>query len=104
MRLSKLFAVSVKRLVVRNAAWMLVVAFAMQGCATNHLVRWSQEKSSTFSQPYEDYGPYVRPAGLILAMPVAVTWDVLTFPVQWLWGTYPYGNELRPDSSQSAMR
>jgi len=85
---------------LRPRVTLLLLAFslfAFQGCATRHLLRWSRGEASIYPQPHVDSAPYVHPAGAVLAMPVTVVWDVVTFPFQWLWDVYPYGSELVPD-------
>lgn len=89
----------------RRRAALLTLACSLlwlQGCATNHLFRWSHGETSVFTEPYEEYAPYVRPAGLVLGLPVTVVWDVATFPFQWLWDVYPYGSDLGPGNRESA--
>ena len=76
----------------------LALVFGGSGCATNHLLRWNSGEPSWFGEPFEDYAPFVRPAGTVLGLPVTVAWDVVTFPFQWLWDVYPYGDTLTPDT------
>jgi hypothetical protein len=73
-----------------------------QSCATNHLMRWAEGEPSYFSKPYEGYGAYVRPAGLVLGAPLTVAWDVLTLPFQYVWQVFPYGTELSPEKKVSS--
>jgi hypothetical protein len=69
------------------------------GCATGHLLRWSEGKPSIFAQPFKEHAPYVHPTGVILGLPITVVWDVVTWPVQWLSDVYPYGVTLDPATS-----
>ena len=32
----------------------------------------------------------------VLALPITLSWDLLTAPGQWAFGFYPYGNRLEP--------
>ena len=69
----------------------------LQGCATNHLFRWTRGEASQWKQPADNGTDYVRPAGLVLALPVTLVWDGITFPFQWIWGVYPYGPSSSPE-------
>lgn len=84
--------------VARKLAAIPILLFAFQSCATNHLINWGQGRPSIWSQASEDDSAFVRPTGAILAMPVTLAWDVLTFPVQWFWDIHPYGPEFSPES------
>jgi hypothetical protein len=77
---------------------VLLAAACLPACATSHLVRWSKAEKSTFSQPSQDKSVYVRAGGTVVAFPVAVAWDIVTFPFQWFWDVHPYGAELPPDA------
>ncbi len=74
------------------------LAAAASGCATNHLLRWSRGETSYYNRPDKASEPFAVPAGTVLAFPVALAWDVATFPFQWLWGTYPFGEVLSPEN------
>ncbi len=78
-------------------ALALLGLFGLQGCATNHLLRWTRGEASQWKQPAANAVDYVRPAGLILGLPVTVVWDVVSFPFQWVWGVYPYGQASSPE-------
>lgn len=83
------------------AAMLAAGCGGLQSCATNHLLEWSEGKPSIFSQPSEENRSYVHPAGLVLGLPITVTWDVVTFPFQFLWDVFPYGSEMRPEDDVS---
>lgn len=79
--------------------WLPVFALCalLQGCATSHLFSWSKGEPSAFKQPPESKSIYVRPGATVLAFPITVVWDVVTFPFQWLWNVYPYGEDNAPE-------
>ncbi len=76
---------------------LALILLLVPSCATRNLVRWSKGEDSIYQQPVGRNEIFVRAGGTVLAFPVAIVWDVLTFPFQWLWGAYPYGDELDPD-------
>lgn len=69
----------------------------LQGCATNHLFRWTRGEASQWKQPAANGTDFVRPAGLVLGLPVTLVWDGITFPFQLIWGVYPYGPSSSPE-------
>jgi uncharacterized protein YceK len=83
---------------MRRLAPVLAVAALLQGCATSHLINWSKGEPSAYKRPAEGNSVYVRPGATVLAFPVAVAFDVVTFPFQWVWEVYPFGEENAPDS------
>lgn len=85
-----------RRLRLSGLALCLALAGVLPGCATSHLLEWSNERPSTFGQPQEQKSIYVRAGGTVIAFPVTVVWDTATFPFQWIWGVYPYGEETAP--------
>ncbi|MCB9880288.1 MAG: hypothetical protein H6834_00735 [Planctomycetes bacterium] len=87
---------------LRTAALLLLASCAMTSCATQHLFRWARGEQSLYHQPLEKEASFVRPAGTVLVLPVAVAWDIVTFPFQWLWDVYPYGAKLSPDTLEVA--
>lgn len=82
--------------------WLSVITLAalLQGCATGHLIEWSKGEPSAFQQPAPSKSLYIRPGATFLAFPVAVAWDVVTFPFQWLWDIYPFGEDNAPESHE----
>ena len=80
-----------------TTALALLGFLALQGCATSHLFRWTRGEASQWKQPAANATDYVRPAGLILGLPVTVVWDGVTFPFQLIWGVYPYGPSSSPE-------
>ena len=85
----------------RLAALLVLAAFALPSCATQHLLNWSRGERSLFHQPQEEQASFVRPAGTVLVLPVTVVWDILTFPFQWIWDVHPYGPKLEPESLEA---
>lgn len=79
-------------------AFLLAVVACLPACATSHLVRWSRDEQSAYDRPAGEKSIYVRAGGTVLAFPVTVAWDVVTFPFQWFWDVYPYGDENLPES------
>ena len=69
----------------------------ISGCATSNLIEWSKGEPSQFDAPQPHQDVFVRSAGTVLAFPVALAWDVVTFPFQLIWGSYPYGTDKSPD-------
>ncbi len=80
-----------------SLALLAVVMGFVPACATNHLFEWSRGNRSIYPATTKDKAQFIRPLGTILIFPVALTWDVATAPFQWLWGTYPYGDEMHPN-------
>lgn len=76
-------------------ALLLATIALVPSCATKHLLRWNAGKPNYFGEPGARDQEVVRSVGTILGFPVAVVWDVVTFPVQWLWGFDPYGDTFR---------
>lgn len=91
------------RRIRRSASLASVLLLLLSSsCATGHVLNWGEGESSIFRQPGQGIPEaYAHTLGTILAVPVAVVWDVATFPVQLAWGYYPYGNTLTPESSDS---
>ena len=85
---------------LRIAVLALLLGLCLPGCATTHVVAWSKAEPSTFGQPEESKSPFVRPAGTVLALPIAFVWDVVTFPFQWLWDVHPYGEVAAPSADE----
>ena len=87
----------IPKLRLRGIFCALVLVAGLQGCATNHLLRWGNGENSVFAQPLQEQAAYVHPAGVVFGLPLTIVWDVATFPFQWLWGIYPFGDDLHPD-------
>lgn len=75
-------------------AGLLLTATLFSGCATTHAVRWIYGEPSTFHESdSESVDAVLKPA---LAVPMVVggaAFDVLTFPVQALFGVWPWWGE-----------
>ncbi|MFO1050964.1 MAG: hypothetical protein U1F36_01960 [Planctomycetota bacterium] len=80
-------------------ALLLAVLACLPACATSHLVRWSRSEPSIYDQPAAEKSVYVRAGGTVLAFPVVLAWDIVTFPFQWFWDVYPYGDQNQPDEA-----
>lgn len=76
----------------------LALLAALNACATSHLVHWSRGERSSYDPPEPSKSIYVRAGGTVLAFPVALGWDIVTFPFQWFWDVHPYGGENTPES------
>ena len=86
-------------------AFLLATVAVLPSCATKHLLRWNAGKSNYYGAPGERDQEVVRVVGTIGGFPVALVWDVVTFPVQWLWGFDPYGDTFRErDEIEAAER
>lgn len=83
---------------------VLAVCALLPSCATSHLIQWSQGQPSAFNDPPASTAVYTRPGATVLAFPVAVAFDVVTFPFQLIWEVYPYGTENAPESADFATR
>lgn len=78
-------------------AALILASLLTSGCATKHLMRWSRGEASLWANPAANADAYVRPAGAILAFPITLVWDVVTFPFQFFWDVYPYGATMSPE-------
>ncbi len=86
---------------LRLAKLLSVLLLAgLPACATSHLIHWSKAEQSAFDQPEPNKSIFVRAGGTVLAFPVALSWDIVTFPFQWFWDLHPYGAEKSPDYYQ----
>ncbi len=72
-------------------------ALLLSGCATGNLLEWAKGAPSVYNNPQPHQDTVVRAGGTVLAFPVAVAWDIVTFPLQWIWGVYPFGTKERPE-------
>jgi hypothetical protein len=81
----------------RLLAGPALLAFLLTGCATSHVIEWSKGEKSAFNQPNVRQAIFVHTGGTLLALPVAVVWDVVTFPFQILWNVHPYGDVETPE-------
>jgi hypothetical protein len=89
-----------RRLILCCAVTILPV-MATSSCATGHLMEWSAGEPSLYRQPEGEVSQsFVRPAGTIAALPVALVWDIVTLPAQWIWGIYPYGDAASPETAR----
>ena len=87
------------RLTFRRAslACALALSFCLSSCATNHVLAWSVGDPSLYKQnPDPRQRAFLNTGGTVVALPAAVAWDVVTFPIQYIWGIYPYGDTLHP--------
>ena len=87
------------RSVVRRAslACTLALMMCLGSCATNHVLNWSVGEPSMYVQnPDPRARAFLNPGGTFVALPVAFVWDVATFPFQYIWGVYPFGDVLDP--------
>ena len=95
---------AIRRLVLAGAVIILPL-LSLNACATNHLLEWSDGEPSMYKQPSgEIERSFVRPAGTIAAFPVALVWDIATFPVQWMFSIYPYGDAATPEATSYTFK
>ncbi len=89
------------RSVVRRAslACALALSLCLGSCATNHVLNWSVGDPSMYKQnPDHRKRAFLNTGGTLVALPAAIAWDVVTFPFQYIWGVYPYGDILHPNT------
>ncbi len=84
---------TVRRLLL--PVFLLATVLLVPSCATKHLLRWNAGEPNYFGTPGDRDRDIVRVVGTLGAFPVALGWDVVSFPFQWLWGFDPYGDTLR---------
>jgi hypothetical protein len=87
------------RSVIRRASLALALALStcLSSCAINHLLAWSVGDPSMYNQnPDHRQRAFLNPGGTVVAFPAALAWDVATFPFQYIWGVYPFGDILHP--------
>ena len=84
---------------VPAASLVLTLALPLTACGTANLARWGLDKPSVFTEPDNELGRGgLKPFVTIVGMPVAVGWDIATFPFQIIMQVYPYGDRfMRPD-------
>jgi hypothetical protein len=68
-------------------------------CSTTHLVRWGMDKDSMYTESDSSFvRGILKPFITIVGFPVALAWDIGTFPFQTIFGVYPYGDRyMQPD-------
>lgn len=72
---------------------LLALVCLLPSCATTNLARWGFDATSAVDEPHGEVSRAVlKPGATIIGMPVAVAWDVVTFPFQAIFGVYPYGS------------
>ena len=78
----------------------LLFALPLTSCGTTHLVRWGADKPSIYWEPTGEYSRgMLKPFVTVVGFPVTVAWDVATFPLQVIFGAYPFGDKfMQPDS------
>lgn len=73
----------------------LLCVLPLASCSTTHLVRWGMDEPSIYFEPTGEYSRgMLKPFVTVVAFPVTVAWDVVTFPFQALFGTFPYGSRF----------
>ncbi len=77
----------------------LLFSLPMVSCSTVNLVRWGTDESSVYYEPSGGFSRSIlKPFVTVVGFPVALVWDIGTFPFQALFGVYPYGgNFMDPD-------
>jgi len=80
---------------IRNALLALCCTIPLSACSTFNLVRWGTNESTIYNEPDGGFADGIlKPSVTVIGFPVAVVWDVVTFPFQILFGTYPYGDNF----------
>jgi hypothetical protein len=100
---TRLLLVTRDLLATRNLLALLFLVACLPSCATAHLMRWSREKKGYYDLPTTTK-EYVIPGGTLVAFPVALLWDVGTFPFQLIWSVYPYGSMLEPEEDRPPVK
>jgi hypothetical protein len=78
----------------------LVCALSLSSCASSNLARWGFDKDNIYSEPDGELSRgLLKPSVTIIGMPVAVVWDVVTFPFQLIFGVHPYGSRYMDPSA-----
>ena len=79
---------------------LIVLVFAFSAltatsCSTANLIRWGGDQTSIYSEPTGGFSRGIlKPLVTVVGFPVALVWDVVTFPFQIIFGTYPYGDNF----------
>ena len=78
---------------IRNVCLALLCTMPLAGCSTTHLVRWAMDEPSVYHEPEGDVSRGVLKGFVtFVGFPIAVVWDIGTFPFQLIGGAYPYGD------------
>ncbi len=83
----------------RNVSLALLCLLPFTACSTFNHVRWAMDDTSVYNEPEGGFSRgVVKPLWTIVGFPVAVAWDVVTFPFQIISGVYPYSDSvMAPD-------
>jgi hypothetical protein len=82
------------RTLAKVVSLVLLVA-AAGSCATSNLARWGFDEDSVYAEPDGEVSrAFLKPPLTLVGMPVAVGWDVVTFPFQIVFGVHPYGSRF----------
>jgi len=80
---------------LRPLLLVLACAVPLSSCGTFNLVKWAQDKPSVYAEPQGEVSRgFLKPVVTVVGFPVAVVWDVLTFPFQIIGGVYPYSDSV----------
>jgi hypothetical protein len=81
----------VKRFI--SSLLLAVLLLSLNSCATTHLWRWGLGKTSAVhTVDNEQMEAFVKPSSTIVGTPLALAWDVATFPFQLIFWVFPYGD------------
>jgi hypothetical protein len=77
---------------IRTLSALLLLGVC-SSCATTNLARWGWDETSVIDEPHGEVSrSFLKPGATVIGMPIAVAWDIATFPFQLVFGVYPYGN------------
>ena len=72
-----------------------VTGCMLTGCMTSNLIHWIQDEPSIYHEPRGEVSRgTIKPLFTVIGFPIAVAWDIATFPFQILGGAHPYGDRV----------
>ena len=78
---------------MRKLLLLALCLLPLNSCMTSHLVNWVQDEDSLYAEPEPGYSKgIVKPFFAFIGFPILFTLDAVTFPIQALFGVYPYGD------------
>ena len=85
---------------LRNACLVLLCALPAAACSTTNLVRWASDEPSIYHEPDSDFSRGILKGFVtFVGFPIALAWDIGTFPFQLISGAWPYGESVMAPTS-----
>ncbi len=85
-------------------AVLALATFPLASCSTFNLVHWAQDEPSVYAEPQGEFSRgIVKPFVTVVGFPVAVVWDIVTFPFQIIGGVYPYSDSVMTPESRPGI-